>query len=83
MEEEKVFTIPLGEARKTRRKKRAQKAVKIIKEFIKKNLNVGEVRVSSDLNQKIWERGAEKPPRRVRAKAIKTSEGVAEVSHLE
>ncbi len=83
MEEEKVFTIPLREARKTKRKKRAQKAVKIVKQFVKKNLGVDEVKVQSNLNQKIWEKGAEKPPRRVRAKAVKLSEGVAEVSHLE
>lgn len=83
MEEEQVFTIPLRDACKTQRKGRAAEAVKLVKQFIKKHLDVNEVRVSSDLNQKIWKKGAENPPRRIRARATKPTEDVAEVFSLE
>lgn len=83
MEEEQVYTIPLRDARKTQKQKRAAKAVKLVKQFIKKHANVSEVKISSDLNQKIWSQSAGDPPARVRVRAVKRSERVAEVSPLE
>jgi len=35
--------------------------------------------ISQRLNEKIWSRGIEKPPRRVKVKAVKSEEGVVEV----
>lgn len=83
MEEEKVYTIPLREARKTQRDNRAAKAVDIVKEFLKKHLKVDEVKINPDLNQKIWEKGIENPPSRIRVRAIKQTPDMAEAASLE
>lgn len=83
MEEEQVYTIPLREARKSKRNKRAGKAVKLVKNFLKKHLDVNEVKIDSSLNQKIWVKGAEKPPSKVRVRAVKISPELAEAYSLE
>lgn len=83
MEEEQVYTIPLREAREAKRKERASKAIKIVKEFLMRNLKAEEVQVDSSLNEKIWDQGAEKPPSKIRVRAVKRPDGVVEVSSLE
>lgn len=83
MEEEQVYTIPLRDAKKAKRKKRAAKAAKKVKEFLKKHMNASEVKIQSDLNEKIWARGAEKPPAKVRVRAIRQEDNVIEASTLE
>lgn len=83
MEEEQVYTIPLRDARKTQKKKKAAKAAKLVKQFVKKHAKVDEVKISSDLNQKIWNQGSENPPAKVRVRVNKLPEGIAEVSSIE
>ncbi len=83
MEEEQVYTIPLRDARKAERKRRAGKAVKLVREFLKKHLNVNSVIIDSSLNRKIWRKGVEKPPAKVRVRAVKRSDKIAEAYSLE
>lgn len=87
--EEKFYTIPLGRAWISPRKKRAPKAMRIIKGFIKKHMKLrteveGEEEaeilvISNEVNEKIWNRGIEKPPRKIRVRAVKDKEGVITV----
>lgn len=86
--EERIYTIPLGRAWIMPPKKRAPKAIRIIKAFIQKHMKVGEVAVeqegeekeggkiiiSNEVNEKIWSRGIEKPPRKLRIRAAKDEE---------
>ena len=83
MEEEQVFTIPLRGVKETQRKKRAAKASRIVKEFLKKHLKVEKVKISSKLNEIIWEKGAEKPPSKVQVRVNKVSDELAEAEALE
>lgn len=83
MEEEQVYTIPLADASKAERKRRAGKAVKLVREFLEKHLDVDSVIIDSSLNKKIWKQGAEKPPAKVRVRAVKRSDNVAEAYSLE
>jgi len=87
--EEKFYTIPLRRAWITPPKKRAPRAIRIIRSFIEKHMKIGAKKVegeteeemeerliiSSELNEKIWRRGIEKPPRRVKVRAVRDSEG--------
>ena len=86
--EERIYTIPLRRAWDVPRKKRAPKAMRIIKAFIKRHMKVGELTIDeegeeeggriiidNEVNEKIWNRGIEKPPRRVRIRAAKDEEG--------
>lgn len=55
------YTVNLSRARTYSRRKRAQKAMSILREQLE--TNEGEkVSISPEVNRKIWERGAEKPP---------------------
>ena len=69
--EERIYVIPLRLAYEKPRKKRARKAIKIIKSFVKKHMKVEEVKLSPALNDEIWKRGIEKPPRKVEVKVVK------------
>jgi len=87
--EENFYTIPLRRAWISQRKKRAPKAVRIIKSFVKKHMKIrteaeGEEEaeilvISNEVNEKIWSRGIEKPPRKIRVRAVKDKEGVITV----
>ncbi len=83
MEEEQVYTIPLRDAKKIERYKRANEAVKLVKDYLKKHSKAKEVKISPDLNRKIWEKGAENPPSRIRIRAIKLDEETVEANSLE
>ncbi|MCC7570418.1 50S ribosomal protein L31e [Candidatus Micrarchaeota archaeon] len=78
---ERIYTIPLSEAYKTIRQKRARKAVKIIRSFAAKHMHVEEenVRMSMGVNSKIWARSIQKPPRKIKVKIIKEKEDDTEV----
>ncbi len=65
-----IHTIPLRDAWKAARKKRAARAVRIVKEYAKRHSKRENVKIGLELNHKIWERGAEKPPRRVRVQIV-------------
>jgi len=89
---ERVYTIPLKISRQVPRTKRAPRAIKEIKEFIRKHmaeeltedeeekLEKKDVWVDYRLNELIWSRGIEGPPRKVRVKAIRFEDGLIEVS---
>lgn len=84
---ERVFTVPLTVTKQVPRTKRAPRAIKEIKEFVRKHMedksSSGErkdVWVDYRLNELIWSRGIENPPSKVRVKAIRFEDGLIEVS---
>ncbi|MGD9131842.1 MAG: 50S ribosomal protein L31e [Candidatus Bathyarchaeota archaeon] len=89
MVEERFYTIPLGKAWIVPRKKRAPKAARIVKSFVMKHMKVrteaeGEEEperlvIDNEVNEKLWSRGIEKPPRKIRVRVVKDNEGVVTV----
>jgi large subunit ribosomal protein L31e len=89
--EERFYTIPLSKAWIVPRKKRAPKAARIVRSFVLKNMKVRtEVEeeeeperlvIDNDVNEKLWSRGIEKPPRKIRVRVVRDKEGVVTV-HL-
>ena len=87
--EERFYTIPLRKAWISPRKKRAPKAARIVKSFILKHMKVrteaeGEEEaeklvIDNEVNEKLWNRGIEKPPRKIRVRVVKDKEGVVTV----
>jgi len=61
-----IYTIPLREAFKAPTTKRANKAVKIVKRFLAEKLSLEDVKLDSSVNNALWNRGMEKPPRRIK-----------------
>jgi large subunit ribosomal protein L31e len=77
---ERIYTIPLTDARKAPRWKRANCAAKKTKEFLAKHMkeDIKNVRIDGSINEKLWERGSEKPPAKVRVRVVKFEAGGVE-----
>ncbi|MBD3312693.1 50S ribosomal protein L31e [archaeon] len=74
---ERIYTIPLRRKTvKVARYKRSPKALKVIKEFLKKHMKSDEVRIGRDVNEFVWAHGIKQPPARVKVKAVKDESGV-------
>jgi large subunit ribosomal protein L31e len=85
--EERIYTVPLGKCWIVPPNKRAPKAMRIIKGFVVKHMKLekrgeGEEEeeakrlvISNDVNERVWMRGIEKPPRKIRIRAAKDKEG--------
>ena len=86
--EERIYTIPLGKAWVRPPKKRAPRAMQLIKDFITKHMKMNmraeleeeksempRLRITNDVNEKVWSRSIEKPPRKIRVRAAKDNEG--------
>ncbi len=87
--EERFYTIPLRKAWIYPRKKRAPKAARIIRSFVLKHMKVrteaeGEEEpehlvIDNEVNEILWSRGIEKPPRKIKVRVVKDREGVVTV----
>jgi large subunit ribosomal protein L31e len=79
--EERVYMVPLGRAWIGPRNKRTPRAVRILRSFIMRHMKVEEdsLRIANEVNERLWSRGIQKPPRRIRVRAVKDSEGVVTV----
>jgi large subunit ribosomal protein L31e len=73
---ERIYTIPLRKKTvKTAKYKRSPKSIKVIKEFLMKHMKSENVKLSKELNEKIWARGIKNPPGKVKVKAVKDETG--------
>jgi large subunit ribosomal protein L31e len=86
--EERIYTIPLSRAWIMPPNKRAPRAIRIIKAFIIKHMKMeakkeedeeeeesARLIIDAGLNEKVWGKGIQKPPRNVRVKAAKDKDG--------
>ncbi|MEM3013190.1 MAG: 50S ribosomal protein L31e [Candidatus Bathyarchaeia archaeon] len=83
--EERVYTIPLGRSCLAPRKKTTPKAVRIIKSFVLRHMKVDgdSVKISNAVNEKLWRRGIEKPPRKIKVRITKNVDGIVTVHPAE
>jgi len=72
---ERIYTIPLRDVKNGPRTKRAQKAIRYIRSFLEKHMKSEDVIIDGALNEKIWERGIEHIPSKIRVKADKQDDG--------
>jgi len=89
---ERIYTIPLTVTKIVPKTKRAPRAIKEIRAFVKRHMMEEsstdakdkeppkEVWVDHKLNELIWSRGIERPPSKIRVKAIRFEDGLIEVS---
>jgi len=79
---EMIYTIPLGRVYWGRRTNRAARAIKLIRKFVARHFGVPpeKVWIHTDVNEYVWRRGIEKPPRRIKVKVVKDAEkGIVKV----
>lgn len=86
---ERVFTVPLTVTKQIPKTKRAPRAIKEIKDFVRQHMidkgsdkeeQLKDVWIDFRVNELIWARGIENPPRKIRVKAIRFEDGLIEVS---
>ncbi|MFX0068180.1 MAG: 50S ribosomal protein L31e [Promethearchaeota archaeon] len=78
--EERIYTVPIHKTVKyIKPKSRAKKAVKTLREFISRHMKADTVLINPNVNEKIWERGIENPPHKIKVRATKDIDGVVEV----
>ncbi|MGD6934263.1 MAG: 50S ribosomal protein L31e [Candidatus Bathyarchaeia archaeon] len=82
--EERIYTIPLQKALIRPPKKRAPRAMQLLKIFVTKHMKMAvtvsedeeeeelpQLIITQEVNEKIWGRGIEKPPRKIRVRVTK------------
>lgn len=84
--EEKTYTIPLGKALIMPPRKRSPRAMHMIRAYVKKHMKIPtraeeedeeppKLTITNEVNETIWGKGIEKPPRKIRVRATKDKEG--------
>ena len=74
--EERVYTIPLRHVHiVTPRIKRAPRSVRDVRSFVARHMRAEEVSISNEVNELLWKRSINKPPRRIKIRAVKDKEG--------
>ena len=81
-EVEKIFTISIGATRGGLKNERARHAIELIKTHVSRHMKAKRQKVWIDphVNELVWTRGGERPPVRVKVKAMKFEDGLVEVS---
>ena len=81
-EVERMYTIPLRVVKDVPRTKRAPRAITEIRKYISRHMKTpkDDVWIDPPLSERIWSRGIQKPPSKIRVKAIKFEDGLVEVS---
>jgi large subunit ribosomal protein L31e len=75
---ERIYTIPLRNVKKVPRTIRAPRAIREVRNFLKKHMKTEEVKVDASINEKVWERGIQKIPSKIKVKATKDADGIVE-----
>ncbi len=79
--ERHIHVIPLYRVYWGRKKNRAKRAIRLIREYVKRHFKKAEtIIISNEVNELVWSRGIEKPPRRIRVEIeFDPSEKIARV----
>jgi len=73
--EERIYTIPLRRAWIAARQKRTPRAVRLVKAFIQRHMKPEALVMSNEVNERLWRRSIQKPPRKIRVRAVRDTEG--------
>ena len=77
--DERIYTVPLAKARRGPRNKWAKKSVRYLKEFMERHFKPETLVISQEVNEAIWKRGIQKPPRKIKVRATKNIDGLVVV----
>ncbi len=86
--EERIYTVPLGKAWIMPPRRRVPRAMRMLRAFVTKHMKLevrketegeeeeepGKLIIDNEVNLKIWSRGIEKPPRKIRVRVAKDKE---------
>ncbi|VVB57111.1 50S ribosomal protein L31e [uncultured archaeon] len=69
---ERIYTVPFGKAYEYLRTRRTRRAMKMLRAFLARHCKVDEdiIRISAGVNDAMWRDGMQKPPRRLKVRAV-------------
>lgn len=74
---ERIYTIPLRkEFLKAPKYKRTKRAIKAIRDFVKRHMKCDNVKIGKYLNLDMWKHGRKNPPSRIQVKTVKDKKKV-------
>ncbi|MCS7136393.1 MAG: 50S ribosomal protein L31e [Nitrososphaerota archaeon] len=76
----RIYTVPLRDAWKTSRKKRVERAINLLRSFAARHMKSDKVKIAEEVNELIWEKSIQKPPRKIKVLMEKDEDGVVTVS---
>jgi large subunit ribosomal protein L31e len=77
--DERIYVVPLAKARKGPRNKWAKKSIRFLRDFMTRHFKPESLVISQEVNEKIWERGIQKPPRKLKVRVTKNIDGLCVV----
>ncbi len=77
--DERIYVVPLAKARHGPRNKRAKKAIRYLREYMARHFKPESLVISQEVNEKIWSRGIQKPPRKLKIRCTKNIDGLVVV----
>ncbi len=77
--DERIYIIPLAKARRGPRNKWAKKSIRYLREFMTRHFKPESLIISQEVNERIWERGIQKPPRKLKVRVTKNIDGLCVV----
>ncbi len=77
---ERIYTIPLRKAHHGTRSKRANRAVRDVRDFLTRHMKSEQIWLAGEVNEEIWKRGKYTIPSKIRIRATRFSDGVVEVT---
>ncbi|MFX1367938.1 MAG: 50S ribosomal protein L31e [Promethearchaeota archaeon] len=78
--DERIYTVPLRKAYWTgSRLRRSNRAVRILRQFVERHMKPEGIVIQPEVNERIWSRGIQKPPRRIRIRATKNTDDLVRV----
>ncbi|NMC59825.1 MAG: 50S ribosomal protein L31e [Candidatus Methanofastidiosa archaeon] len=73
-----MYVVPLRKVKEAPRTQRAARATRVLKDFIVKHSKCENVKIDKQLNEKLWEKGIESSPSKVKIRIVKAEEGEEE-----
>lgn len=73
---ERIYTIPLRAVKKAPRWKRSNRAIRLIREYLERHTKSDHIVLDSGINEKVWERGAKKPPSKIRVRVTEEKDAI-------
>lgn len=74
--DERIYTVPLAKARRGPRNKYSKKAIRYLREYMERHFKPEALVISQEVNEAIWARGIQKPPRKIKIRATKNIDGL-------
>ena len=75
VQKEQIYVIPLRDVKRVPCYKRANAAITDIRGYLSHHLKSENVKLDKSINEAVWARGSQKPPRRIRVRAMKFEDG--------